>query len=133
MDAEQLTPYLRRRVMRLSVADRTVLAGEIAQSLQSPEVTSAEQRIRALATVLNGLTGKDVLEKTRRAEIVEARMVLCYVCRMEGFSQHAIGEVLGLDHSTIHYLEKKMLVAFEYPRQYEGAVTLYNKLTNAIL
>ena len=37
MEVERLTPYLRRRVMRLPVEARVVLHREILQSLEQPE------------------------------------------------------------------------------------------------
>ena len=75
----------------------------------------------------------DVLERNRRADYVRARVVLCFVAKQEGFSQHEVGKALGLNHSTVCYHEKVMNKALSLPGQYADYINLYNKFTNAIL
>lgn len=133
MDVERLTPYLRRRVMRLPVEERVVLHREILASLESPELVQTDARLSRLAEVMEAVSGCDVKEKTRQAEFIRARVVFIFVARAEGFSQCAIGAFLGLDHSTVHYLERKMRDALAMPAAFQDYIALYNQFTTAIL
>ena len=60
MEVERLTPYLRRRVMRLPVEERVVLQREILQSLESPEHVQTDVRLNRLAEVMQSVAGLDV-------------------------------------------------------------------------
>lgn len=131
MDAGRLTPYLRRRVLRLPAVDRAVLQRELAASLaprQDPRI-----RLGHLAHVMQEVAGVNIFERNRTAPVVLARQVFVYVCRAEGYSQNAVGDYLDLDHSTICYLEKKMRDAFNLPAAYADAIALYNRFTSEIL
>lgn len=130
---ERLTPYLRRRVMRLSVEDRVILHREILRSLESPAAVQTDTRLSRLAEVMEGLTGCDVRKRSRRADIIRARCVFVFVSRAEGFSQCDIGFFLGLDHSSVCYLEKKMGDVLALPVAYQDYIALYNQFTTAIL
>lgn len=131
MDAERLTPYLRRRVMRLSATDRAVLMGELGASL-APQ-GNGRRSLAELADKMHRLSGINVYERSRLAPVVLARCVYVYVCRLEGYSQLDLARHLEMDHSTIHYLEKRMRTAFALPHSYGAEIELYNKYTSEIL
>lgn len=133
MDVERLTPYLRRRVMRLPVEERVVLHREILASLESPELVQTDARLSRLAEVMEAVSGCDVKEKTRQAEFIRARVVFIFVARAEGFSQCAIGAFLSMNHSTICYMEKKMRDALAMPVAFQDYIALYNQFITAIL
>ncbi len=133
MDVERLTPYLRRRVMHLSVEDRIILHREILTSIEHPDFVQTDVRLKRLADIMQVVSGCDVKNKTRQADTIRARVIFVFVSRAEGFSQCAIGAFLGLDHSTISYMEKKMRDALDMPVAYQDYIALYNQFTNAIL
>ena len=132
MDVEHLTPYLRRRVLKLSIEDRLALRHEIDRSLSEP-LSDRLARLSSMVEVMKETSELDVLERNRRADYVRARVVLCFVAKQEGFSQHEVGKALGLNHSTVCYHEKVMDKALSLPGQYADYINLYNKFTNAIL
>lgn len=58
-------------------------------------------RIAATVASMSGLKVADIKGSCRRAELVLARDVVCYVAHREGISLSAIGRALNRDHSTI--------------------------------
>ena len=132
MDVEHLTPYLRRRVLKLSAEDRLTLRHDIDSSLREP-TDNRTARLSKLCQVMQETSGIDLRKRDRHADTVRARIVLCFVARLEGFSLHEVGDALGLNHSTVCYHEKAMRKALNCPAMYPGYVELYNKFTNAIL
>lgn len=135
MDSERLTPYLRRRCLALCIEDRVALLGALRESLTQSERTEkdARRRMQILARAMKGLTGLEVCLRTRNRDYVRARDVFAFTARQEGITQKAVGEFLGLDHSTVNRCEFRMKTAFTLPAIYEDYLSLYNKFTNAIL
>ena len=133
MEVERLTPYLRRRVMRLPIEERVVLHREILQSLESPELVQTDVRLTRLAEVMQAVSGLEVRERCRQADLVRARVVFIFVARAEGFSQCTIGRFLDLNHSTVCYMEKRMRDALSMPVAFQDYIALYNQFTTAIL
>ena len=119
--------------MRLPVYERVVLHREILKSLESPERVQTDVRLNRLAEVMQSVSGLDVRERSRKPDIVRARVVFVFVARAEGFTQSAIGNFLKLDHSTVCCIEKRMRDALSLPAAYRDYIDLYNKFTTAIL
>ena len=119
--------------MRLPVYERVVLHREILKSLGSPEHVPTDVRLNRLAEVMQLVSGLDVRVRSRKTELVRARVVFVFVARAEGFTQSAIGNFLKLDHSTICCIEKKMRDALSLPAAYQDYIALYNQFTTAIL
>lgn len=132
MDNERLTPYLRRRCLALNVEDRVALLRSLQESLTDSARTDTD-RLDRLGEAMEGLTGFDVRTRTRLAEYVRARVVYAFTARMEGFSQMAVAKWLGLDHSTVHHLERRMNDALSMPSAFKDYVGLYNQFTSVIL
>lgn len=128
----RLTEYLRRRVLALPVEDRVALLTDIGGSIavRSPK---RGERLSELRDAMLSLTGIDVRDPRRFADHVRARAVFCFVARMEGFGLQAIGDELGMDHSSAHYLAKRMGDALEAPSFWADYIELYNRFTNQTL
>lgn len=127
----RLTPYLRRRILALSVADRVALMADIGGSIFVRN--QREGRLAELRDAMLAITGIDVRDPRRFADHVRARSVFCFVARMEGFGLQAIGDELGMDHSSAHYLAKRMTDALERPSLWSDYINLYNQFTNQTL
>ena len=55
-----------------------------------------------IATVVNDVTGCNILTKTRVRSVVEARAIYYYLCRKyTNYTTAEIGETVGKDHSTV--------------------------------
>lgn len=135
MDGERLTPYLRRRCLALRLADRVALEGIIRESL-TPSLRTEDKtlaRLEVLSETMCAIGGLEVRQRTRKADYVRARTIFAFVARQEGISQNTIGNFLGIDHSTIHYLEVKMADVFKTPTAWGDYIELYNQFTSAIL
>lgn len=132
MASERLTPYLRRKVLDLPLADKVALYRDLSKSIHIPE-EKASKRMAVLRDRMLEQTGIDVLRRTRLAEVVEARTVFVCVCQLEGYAQTQIARFLGKDHSTVCHAYKTMRNAFDYPQQYPTLIDLYNNFTKAII
>lgn len=135
MDNARLTPYLRRRCLELPVSDRVALVGIMTESL-TPSIRTEDQverRLLQMRNTMQVLTGLDVTLRSRKSEYMRCRTIFAFTCRQEGLTQESIGKFLGLDHSTIHHLERRMADVFEVPSCWKDYIELYNLFTNAIL
>lgn len=130
---ERLTPQLRRRVLDLPASDRAALQREIAWSLENPRKAKPETRLRYLADKMKEITGVEVCRNCRIREVVQARNVLIFVARCEGFTLKQLGEFLGRDHAAVSYAEKQMGQAFSLPEAFRDTIELYNNYTKSIL
>lgn len=128
----RLTEYLRRRVLALPVEDRVALLTDIGGSI-AVRTPRREKRLTELRDAMLSISGIDVRDPRRFADHVRARAVFCFVARMEGFSLQAIGDELGMDHSSAHYLAKRMGDAFDAPSSWSDYIDLYNQFTNQTL
>lgn len=114
------------------MADRVALLAELRQSIQEP-TRYAEGRLDYLADKMLEVSGVDVrLPGNRTLASVWPRYIFILVTRREGYSQSAIGDFMGRDHSTICAGEKRMAQAFETPAAYERELALYNQFVEAL-
>lgn len=56
-----------------------------------------------LSVIVENLTGFDPLKDTRKRGNVEARVLLANALLTMGMTETATGDLLGKNHSTIHY------------------------------
>lgn len=116
------------------MADRVALAEIMRQSIVSHIAEDERlERLETMAQAMADISGLDVKERTRKAEYIRARTIFAFVARQEGYSQTCIGAFLGINHSTIHHLEKRMESAFDLPEMWQDHIVLYNQFTSAIL
>lgn len=92
-------------------------------------IISQQLRDRAdfLCKTMEELTKYDPREKTRKRVAVIPRMMVCYELYLEGYTQTAIGIVMGKDHSTIHSYLTKIRDILTLPG-YQAERELYMKL-----
>lgn len=133
MDKQRLTPFLRRRVLDLPLADRLALLAELRLSVQQVESPAPATRLDFLAERMREVSGVDVRERMdRTAAAIWPRYLFIFVARREGYSQTTIGRAIGRDHSTICLAEKRVNEAFALPGQYRKEINLYNKYIEAL-
>lgn len=135
MDNERLTPYLRRRCLDLKVEDRVALVRIMTESLTQSVRTENQvnERLAQMGRTMAALTGLEITRRCRKAEYMRARTIFAFAARQEGITQQNIGDYLGLNHSTIHNMEKKMCDVFDVPACWPDYIELYNLFTTAIL
>lgn len=130
MDSERLTPYLRHRCLNLRVGDRVALVRALQASLAK---AAKENRLEDLARTMRKISGVDIRERCRRSDYVRARTVFSFVAIREGFAQNTVARFLGLNHATVHYQDKRMTRAFQFPAKWTDHIQLYNQFTTEIL
>lgn len=132
MESKRLTPYLRREVLALPLADRLALARAIRESVKAPR-TDSRQRLYYLADKMAEVSGVDIrCRMDRTQDVVWPRWIFIYIARREGFSQNAIGSVISRDHATISKAEGRVADIFTLPWQYEKEIELYNKYVESL-
>lgn len=65
-------------------------------------------RARKLCREMHNLTGYDPAEETRKRWVATGRAMVAFRLLMEGWTEHAVGNALGVDHSTINHYRKKV-------------------------
>lgn len=88
-------------------------------------------RYKELVDVIQAITG-ETLNATRRAEQVTMRMCIAYRLICDGASLHKISELMGKDHSTIHFYKCKMGEIMRLPQQYKQELQLFNSFNNIV-
>ena len=69
-----------------------------------------EQEIISDVADIYGITVSDILSRRRLRRFADARAVVCHLlCFIRGYSTTEAGKVLGRDHATVVYFNKKTL------------------------
>lgn len=63
---------------------------------------------------LNEITKEELLNKCRKREFIEKRMILINILRKKRFTFELIGKVMNLDHSTVIYHTKDFDFIIKY-------------------
>lgn len=127
----RLTPYLRRAVISLPLADRLALLEVLRLSVANPG-DNPRARMQHFVEVMDRVAGVEVASPCRDERHTWARNIVCFVGRREGFPQVLVGEAVNRDHSSVSHMERRMKDAFDYPEQYSEAIELYNRFIEAI-
>lgn len=66
------------------------------------------QRVKFLCLKMEEISGLNPMQRTRKRDIVCARMIVAFALRLDGNTLMDIGELLGVDHSTAAFYEWRM-------------------------
>ena len=84
-----------------------------------------------LKNIIQDLLGVDVMHKSRKQHIVDARKIYSNILRNKGWSFFAIGKSLRKDHSTIiHYLKDSQVLVLmdkKYKDDFDTVTTVFEK------
>ncbi|RJL18647.1 helix-turn-helix domain-containing protein [Paracoccus siganidrum] len=72
---------------------------DAAQEIHAPRAT-VKAIVQELAAA-TGVTADQITGKSRKAEIVRVRQIVCFIARQKGMTYQQIGRVLNRDHTTI--------------------------------
>lgn len=86
-------------------------------------------RARQLCREMRELTGYDPAEESRRRWVATGRAMVAFRLLMEGWTEHAVGNALGVDHSTINHYRKKVPGWLE-THGYEQEQEIWTKFIN---
>lgn len=73
--------------------------------VENPKLRDLAER---LCSVMLEVSGVDAMQETRRRPVVMARVMVANALLAEGYTEHAVGAVLGWDHATIHHYRRRM-------------------------
>ena len=93
----------------------------------SLEVRDSGKTFGMLHDAIVKVVGHEVVSKSRKRELVIGRTILAHACALEGWSEHAIGNLLQRDHSTINILKKEMREWLNAPNLFKAENDLYIK------
>jgi chromosomal replication initiation ATPase DnaA len=100
----------------------------------APKKIRGDNTINILCDVLNsitGVTGNDILSKSRKRDHVVPRYVLCHILRLEGKTYQYIGKhISGKHHATIIHAIRVVEDWIENPIYYKTELDVYNKAKN---
>ena len=89
------------------------------------------ERALYLCDTMKNVSGSDPSADTRKRPVVTARVMVCQVLMMEGWSENQIGIVMGWDHSTVNHYRKRFKEFMETP-MFRNERALWDKFKNAI-
>ena len=113
--------------MDLSKPRREYLIKILTESL-TEEREDDGSRFSVLYKAATDVCGNGILTSSRKFDLVLGRRMISYKMREEGYSFPTIGKHLIRDHSSIHWLDKKMREAFEIGYDYDLAMwELFNQ------
>lgn len=69
--------------------------------------------------------GANILEKSRRARIVWGRYLLAYQLSLDGFSDKSIGNMVGLDRTTVIHAMKEVKKMIKSPWMYPSETEMW--------
>lgn len=91
------------------------------------EKKEREGRGEILTQLLSSILGKDIL-RGRKADVLDARAVVAYQLREEGFSKYYIARTLNLDHTTIPVTLRRIDDAIAYPSLSPNTINLWHEV-----
>jgi DNA-binding MarR family transcriptional regulator len=71
--------------------------------------------------------GWDVIEDQRDTKGLDGRVLMEMLYRYEGMNQREIGEWMGIDHSAVSVMRKRLSEHLERDRSLSGAITKAKK------
>lgn len=89
-------------------------------------------RLEVLCRYFIEATGRDPLRPGRDAAACWDRAIFCAVAREEGFTQAQIGHFLGMDHSSVCYMQGRIRTAQAAPVFYQSELTTLEQFKNYI-
>lgn len=90
-----------------------------------------KDRFEELKKVIQAVTGEEYDNKSRDAHKVTMRRCVIYRLYLDGLTEHKIGELMGINHATVHYHIVQMGITLHNlaPNPYENRVFLtFNRL-----
>jgi chromosomal replication initiation ATPase DnaA len=100
----------------------------------APKKVRGDNTVNILCDILNsitGVTGKDILSKSRRRDHVIPRYVLCHLLRLDGKTYQYIGKYISnKHHSTIIHAVRTVEDWIENPIYYKVELDIYDRAKN---
>lgn len=93
---------------------------------------TVEEAGRRYVSVLCGILGRDVRERSRERQLVWARNMVFYQLVQDGFSQSEIGGYMGYDHATVFHGKEQMKNMLKFPGMYVEEMAIWNKFQKSI-
>lgn len=99
------------------------------EGIEKEDVRSVAERY---VKVMNDIVGQDILVKTRSSLLVWARNMVAFQLRRENYTVSAVGDCLGLDHSTVTHCNRRVREMLSHPRFYPRETRIWQKFTETL-
>lgn len=83
-------------------------------------------------SVMCEIVGGNILEKSRKWNLVWGRNIVAYSLANKGFSLSKIGGYLGMDHSTVLHCRRQVEQMLKAPCMYRAETEIWNIFNKAI-
>ena len=88
-------------------------------------------KAKRFCDIMLEISGADPSQERKFRPVVMARVMVAYALLLDGYTENAIGNVLGWDHSTINHYRGKMNDILSSPG-YEAERELWEKFRERI-
>lgn len=120
-----------REVMKLLLEMSVEEVAAVRAYIQSRLLTG-ERRSEVFIREMNGILGADIRERSRRHPLVWGRFIVIGELLEGGWSTTLVGNVFGMDHSSVVYAKRQVETMLEYPGQYAAEIELYKEFKRRI-
>lgn len=96
--------------------------------LVSPQL---REKTKRYCEAMQEIAGVNPLEKRRFRPIVMTRTMVANALLSDGYSQHAVGTVLGIDHAVVNHYKNRMWDILEAPG-YEAERVIWSAFSKKI-
>ena len=76
--------------------------------------------------VMNGIIGRDIMERTRIGEVVWGRYMVMYELVDRGWSTLSVGRVFGMDHSSVVHGRECVREMLRRPSMYKAEMMVWD-------
>lgn len=83
--------------------------------------------------VMSGIVGKNVLDRSRRWDMVWGRNIVAFQLLQNGLSLGKVGKLLGMDHSTVYHCKTQVKAMLRTPSMYQREIEIWNKFQETIM
>ena len=89
------------------------------------------ERAEKYCDIMQKIAGVDPLEDTRHRPVVIARTMVANALLQDGYTLHAVGTILGVDHATVNHYRKRFQDIESTPG-YEAEREIWNRFKRRI-
>lgn len=82
--------------------------------------------------IMSDIIGIDITVKCRKKEVVWGRNMVAYQLRRDGLSLHDVGNILGLDHSTVVHCEQNVTNMLQNPLMYFEEMRIWKRFKDTL-
>ena len=128
---------LQQEVLGLPLEEQNILHAALVKSMEekshSYRVNLCNEKGSRYVNAMNNLIGRNILEPKRDSVLVWGRNFVVWQLTQDGFTEHQIGKIMNMDHSTINHMKGRVKNVMEFPAFYKQEIKMWTDFQLAIL